>query len=93
MRLRKDIAEAGLPSEYGSLFYCPIGLEFGDNQPYEIAISIAGQLLQMRDQTAPGVPKSDDFGCEESAICDQSVSQKSRFRASGRDCWSETISM
>jgi xanthine dehydrogenase accessory factor len=49
-RLYKDIKEAGLPEEYCSLFYCPMGLPFGNNQPQEIAISIAAQLLQVRDQ-------------------------------------------
>jgi xanthine dehydrogenase accessory factor len=73
VRLRKDIAEAGLPAEYGSLFFCPVGLQFGDNQPYEIAISIAGQLLQMRDQTIPAASQSSDFGCEEPALCEQPV--------------------
>lgn len=49
-RLRKDIAEAGLPEELSKVFFCPIGLPLGSNHPQEIAVSIAAQLLQVRDQ-------------------------------------------
>jgi xanthine dehydrogenase accessory factor len=47
--LRRDIAEAGLPDEMKSAFYCPIGLALGTNHPYEIAVSVAAQLLEVRD--------------------------------------------
>ena len=47
--LRRDIAEAGLPEEAKSAFFCPIGLSLGTNHPYEIAVSVAAQLLQVRD--------------------------------------------
>jgi xanthine dehydrogenase accessory factor len=47
LRLKKDIEEAGLPP---SSFYCPIGLDIGNNHPPEIAISVAAQLIQIRDQ-------------------------------------------
>jgi xanthine dehydrogenase accessory factor len=47
--LRRDIAEAGLPEEAKSNFFCPIGLSLGTNHPYEIAVSVAAQLLQVRD--------------------------------------------
>ena len=49
-RLRKDIAEAGLPPDAGKAFYCPIGLPVGSNHPTEIAVSIVAQLLQERDR-------------------------------------------
>lgn len=49
-RLRKDIAEAGLPEELSKVFFCPIGLPLGSNHPQEIAVSITAQLLQVRDQ-------------------------------------------
>lgn len=48
-RIRKDIAEAGLPEELSKVFYCPIGLPLGSNHPQEIAVSVAAQLLQVRD--------------------------------------------
>lgn len=49
-RLRADIKEAGLPQEAASLYYCPVGLPIGGNHPQEIAISIAAQLLKVRDE-------------------------------------------
>lgn len=49
-RIRKDIAEAGLPDELSKVFYCPIGLPLGSNHPQEIAVSVAAQLLQVRDE-------------------------------------------
>jgi xanthine dehydrogenase accessory factor len=48
-RLKKDIEEAGLPRAYKEAFYCPIGLDLGNNHPQEIAISVVAQLLQERD--------------------------------------------
>jgi xanthine dehydrogenase accessory factor len=50
MRLQKDVTEAGLPEEARDAFYCPIGLPIGTNQPMEIAVSVAAQLIQERDQ-------------------------------------------
>jgi xanthine dehydrogenase accessory factor len=47
--LRRDVAEAGLPEEMQRAFYCPIGLEIGTNHPFEIAVSVAAQLIQVRD--------------------------------------------
>lgn len=49
-RIKKDIEEAGLPSSCKEAFYCPIGLDIGNNHPQEIAISVAAQLIQVRDQ-------------------------------------------
>lgn len=49
-RLHQDMAEAGLDSERTPDFYCPIGLPLGSNHPSEIAVSIAAQLLQTRDE-------------------------------------------
>ena len=47
--LRRDIDEAGLPEEAKRAFFCPIGLSVGTNHPYEIAVSVAAQLLEVRD--------------------------------------------
>ncbi|MBX3425282.1 MAG: xanthine dehydrogenase accessory protein XdhC [Pirellulales bacterium] len=46
--LRKDLAAAGVPTERIT-FHCPVGLPLGTNHPAEIAVSIAAQLLQVRD--------------------------------------------
>jgi xanthine dehydrogenase accessory factor len=50
LQFKKDIQSAGLPEECQSAFHCPIGLDVGDNEPAEIAISITAQLLQVRDK-------------------------------------------
>lgn len=49
VQLKKDIVAAGLSEAAQSQFYCPMGLELGNNQPAEIAVSIAAQLVQERD--------------------------------------------
>lgn len=49
-RLKKDIDEAGLDPGLKEVFHCPVGLPLGSNHPHEIAISIAAQLIQMRDR-------------------------------------------
>lgn len=55
VRLRQDVAEAGLPEEKQRAFYCPVGIAVGTNAPHEIAISVAAQLLAERDRTlGPG---------------------------------------
>lgn len=50
VRLKKDIEEANIPAACKENFYCPIGLDFGNNHPNEIAISVAAQLIQERDR-------------------------------------------
>lgn len=50
VRLKKDIEESGLPPFCKEAFYCPIGLDIGNNHPQEIAISVAAQLIQERDR-------------------------------------------
>jgi xanthine dehydrogenase accessory factor len=47
--LRRDVAEAGLPEEARRAFFCPIGLDLGSNHPYEIAVSVVGQMVRIRD--------------------------------------------
>jgi xanthine dehydrogenase accessory factor len=49
-RIKKDIDEAGFSPSCKDAFYCPIGLDIGNNHPQEIAISVAAQLIQVRDQ-------------------------------------------
>jgi xanthine dehydrogenase accessory factor len=48
--LRKELIAAGLTSERVAQFHCPAGLDFGTNHPHEIALSIAAQLLSVRDE-------------------------------------------
>ncbi|MDB6170178.1 MAG: XdhC and CoxI family protein [Verrucomicrobia bacterium] len=50
--LRREMIAAGLPAERAAQFHCPVGLSFGSNDPREIALSIAAQLLSERDRLA-----------------------------------------
>jgi xanthine dehydrogenase accessory factor len=59
-RIKKDIEEVNLPSTCKEAFYCPIGLDIGNNHPQEIAISVAAQLIQVRDQLHSRSRKKED---------------------------------
>ncbi|HEY4231818.1 MAG TPA: xanthine dehydrogenase accessory protein XdhC [Lacipirellulaceae bacterium] len=48
----RELAEAGIAADIAENFRCPIGLALGKNQPGEIAISIAAELIQVRDAIA-----------------------------------------
>jgi xanthine dehydrogenase accessory factor len=48
--LRREMIAGGLSVERAKDFHCPVGLPFGSNQPHEIALSIAAQLLTERDR-------------------------------------------
>lgn len=48
--LQRELVAAGLPAKRARQFHCPVGLPFGTNQPAEIALSIAAQLLSERDR-------------------------------------------
>jgi len=50
--LLRELREDGIPEELLQNIICPIGLPIGGNDPAEIAISIAGQLLQARDRSS-----------------------------------------
>jgi xanthine dehydrogenase accessory factor len=48
----RELADAGVAPAAADQFRCPIGLPLGSNQPGEIAISIAAELIQTRDAFA-----------------------------------------
>jgi xanthine dehydrogenase accessory factor len=48
-RVRKELQEGGFTEEQIAILRSPIGLPIGTNHPTEIAISIAAQLLEVRD--------------------------------------------
>ena len=48
--LRRELAEAGVSRELCERIRCPVGLPLGSNDPAEIAVSVAAQLLQERDR-------------------------------------------
>lgn len=48
--LKNEMEKAGISKEKIESFICPIGESFGDNSPAEIALSIAAQLLKVKDE-------------------------------------------
>jgi len=54
--LRKGVLAAGIGEALLGRYCCPIGLPVGSNDPAEIAVSIAAQLLQKRDALVSGRP-------------------------------------
>ena len=46
--LMRELKEDGIGEELLAKVVCPVGLPVGGNDPAEIAISIAGQLLERR---------------------------------------------
>jgi xanthine dehydrogenase accessory factor len=47
--LVRELRESGIPADTAEQFRCPIGLDLGSNQPGEIAVSVAAELIQVRD--------------------------------------------
>lgn len=47
--LLRELVEAGIAPAIAEQFRCPIGLPLGQNQPGEIAVSVAAELIQVRD--------------------------------------------
>jgi xanthine dehydrogenase accessory factor len=52
--LVRELKEDGISPDAAEQFLCPIGLPIGSNQPAEIAISIAAQLIEHRDSLKNG---------------------------------------
>jgi xanthine dehydrogenase accessory factor len=48
--LVKELISSGVDATRAEQFHCPIGLDLGTNQPGEIAVSVAAQLIQQRDK-------------------------------------------
>ncbi|MEO8616271.1 MAG: XdhC family protein [Luteolibacter sp.] len=51
--LLRELKEDGFPEDLLGNIVCPLGLPVGGNDPAEIAISIAAQLLEARDHEVP----------------------------------------
>jgi len=51
IKIRAELKDRGIPIESLEHLHCPIGLPLGGNDPQEIAISVAAQLLQCRGTT------------------------------------------
>lgn len=50
MKIKKELKELGVSESFIEKLRVPMGLPIGTNHPYEIAISITAELLQVRDQ-------------------------------------------
>ena len=50
--LQRELIAEGISPARAAEFHCPVGLDFGTNHPHEIALSIAAQLLSVRDRRA-----------------------------------------
>jgi xanthine dehydrogenase accessory factor len=48
-KIRRELLELGIPADAIERLRCPIGLSLGTNAPAEIALSVAAQLIQVRD--------------------------------------------
>ena len=51
LKIKKELTEAGVSAAFIDKLRVPMGLPIGSNHPYEIAISIAAELIQVRDGT------------------------------------------
>jgi len=54
--LVRELIEGGIAADVAEQFRCPIGLPLGTNQPGEIAVSIAAELIQCRDASVAAKP-------------------------------------
>lgn len=57
-KVRNELKEKNYAAELIERLHCPIGLPIGDNHTHEIAISIAAQLLKVRDETRSVSPRN-----------------------------------
>lgn len=48
-KMRRELKELGVGDSFLERLRCPIGLDIGGNEPGEIAVSIAAELLKVRD--------------------------------------------
>lgn len=51
IKIKRELKEMGVDESFLNKLRVPIGLPIGTNHPYEIAISIAAELLKVRDDT------------------------------------------
>ncbi|HXH75554.1 MAG TPA: XdhC family protein [Bacteriovoracaceae bacterium] len=51
IKIKRDLGELGVCGSFIEKLRVPIGIPIGTNHPYEIAISIVAELLQVRDST------------------------------------------
>lgn len=50
LKIKTELKEKGIPEELLNRLRCPMGMPIGSNHPYEIALSISAELIQIRDR-------------------------------------------
>lgn len=50
IKIKKELKEMGVSDAFLSKLKVPMGLPIGNNQPWEMAVSIAAELLKVRDE-------------------------------------------
>lgn len=53
IKIKRELKELGVSDEFLAKLRVPMGIPVGTNQPYEMAISIAAEVLQVRDSLNP----------------------------------------
>lgn len=63
VKIKKELKELGVSESFLQKLRVPMGLPIGNNKPWEIAISIAAELLQTRDMlSAAGTYSAESYG-------------------------------
>jgi xanthine dehydrogenase accessory factor len=52
IKIKRELKEMGVSEEFLNKLRVPMGLPIGSNRPWEIAVSIAAEILQVRDSNA-----------------------------------------
>jgi xanthine dehydrogenase accessory factor len=50
-----ELLAAGVPLQLAEQIHCPVGLPLGTNHPGEISVSVAAELIQVRDNVRKGM--------------------------------------
>ncbi len=53
IRIKNELKSQGVPDHFIEKLRVPIGLPLGNNDPYEIGISVVSEILQVRDSINP----------------------------------------
>jgi xanthine dehydrogenase accessory factor len=62
IRINADLLAAGIHASLVESFHCPMGEDYGKNDPAEIAISIAAHMLSVRRDRAAPESRKDEGG-------------------------------
>jgi len=60
-KIKSELRSLGISPENCQKIHCPMGLNFGQNTPAEIALSMAAEMIQIRDDFWPSSIEKDDL--------------------------------